>query len=195
MSWFYFLTPTIVHGRKGNFGHLWRQMKRNHNSKTGKATPTKIGFYVFHINLYLHEFYELTLIFDPHGNLAKFERSKISGKKRPCALPTKLGVHAHLINLYLHEFSELILLFDPMFQKGNIKEKRRKISKNKRGHTLQTWCTCISHQPLPAWHFWADSIFWSHELWFHGLKKKCGKNKFKANEKEQNLCNQRGHAH
>ena len=191
MSWFYFLTPTIVHGRKGNFGHLWRQMKRNHNSKTGKATPTKIGFYVFHINLYLHEFYELTLIFDPHGNLAKFERSKISGKKRPCALPTKLGVHAHLINLYLHEFSELILLFDPMLKKGNIKEKS---PKQERSHPpnlmhmhFSSTSTCLT---FLSWFY-----FWSHELWVHGLKKKCGKNKFKANEKEQNLCNQRGHAH
>ena len=25
-------------------------------SETGEATPTKFGFYAFHINLYLHEF-------------------------------------------------------------------------------------------------------------------------------------------
>ena len=31
-----------------------------------KATPTKIGLHAFHINLYLHEFFELILFFDPH---------------------------------------------------------------------------------------------------------------------------------
>ena len=36
-------------------------------SKTGDATPTKIGLHAFNVNLYLHEFFEPILFFDPHG--------------------------------------------------------------------------------------------------------------------------------
>ena len=36
-------------------------------SETINATPTKIGLHAFHINLYLHEFFEPILFFDPHG--------------------------------------------------------------------------------------------------------------------------------
>ena len=36
-------------------------------SETGEATPTKIGLHAFQVNLYLHEFFELILFFDPHG--------------------------------------------------------------------------------------------------------------------------------
>ena len=36
-------------------------------SKTVEATLTKIGFHAFHNNLYLHEFFEPILFFDPHG--------------------------------------------------------------------------------------------------------------------------------
>ena len=36
-------------------------------SKTEEAIPTKIGLHAFHINLYLHEFFEQILFFDPHG--------------------------------------------------------------------------------------------------------------------------------
>ena len=36
-------------------------------SETGETTPTKIGLHAFHVNLYLHEFFELILFFDPHG--------------------------------------------------------------------------------------------------------------------------------
>ena len=35
--------------------------EENFISKTGEATPTKIGVQVCYINLYLHEFFELTL--------------------------------------------------------------------------------------------------------------------------------------
>ena len=68
LSQFYFLTPwTIVHGPKGNFGHFWRQAKRNQISETRGAMPTKLGLHAFQVNLYLHEFFELILYFDPHG--------------------------------------------------------------------------------------------------------------------------------
>ena len=35
-------------------------------SETGEATLTKIGLHVFQANLYLHEFFESILFFDPH---------------------------------------------------------------------------------------------------------------------------------
>ena len=63
----FWLPWTIVHGLKGNFGRFWRQAKRNHNSDTGEAMPTKIGFHAFHFNLYLHDFLKPILFFDPHG--------------------------------------------------------------------------------------------------------------------------------
>ena len=31
---------------------------------------------------------------------------------------------------------------------------------NRRCHAHQNWFPCISNQPLIAWIFWADSIFW-----------------------------------
>ena len=57
----------IVHGPKGNFGRFEGKQKRGKISETKDATPTKIGLYAFHVNLYLHEFFEEILIFDPHG--------------------------------------------------------------------------------------------------------------------------------
>ena len=33
--------------------------------ETGEATPTKIGLHVFHINLYLHEYFEPILFLTP----------------------------------------------------------------------------------------------------------------------------------
>ena len=98
--------------------------KRSHNSKTGEATPIKNGFHAFHVNFYLHEFFEPILFFDPHGlyivhgpkgNFGCFEgkqkRDKISETED--ATPTKIGFHAFHVNLYLHEFFEKILFFDP----------------------------------------------------------------------------------
>ena len=39
---------------KGNLAVL----ESSNISETGEATPTKIGVYALHINLYLHEFFE-----------------------------------------------------------------------------------------------------------------------------------------
>ena len=39
---------------KGNLAVL----ESRNISETGEATPTKIGVYALHINLYLHEFFE-----------------------------------------------------------------------------------------------------------------------------------------
>ena len=37
------------------------------SSKTGEAMPIKVGLHAFHVNLYLHKFFEPILFFDPHG--------------------------------------------------------------------------------------------------------------------------------
>ena len=44
-----------------------RKLKKNIKDETGEVTPIKIGLHVLHINLYLHEFFEPILFFDPHG--------------------------------------------------------------------------------------------------------------------------------
>ena len=43
---------------------IWPNLKANFISEIGEARPTRIGVHVFHINLYLHEFFELILF---HG--------------------------------------------------------------------------------------------------------------------------------
>ena len=54
--------------RKGNLAVFeGMQAKRSKISETGEAMPIKISFHTFHINLYLHEFFEPILFFDPHG--------------------------------------------------------------------------------------------------------------------------------
>ena len=68
LSRFYFWPPlTIAHGPKGNFDHFEGKRKRGKISKTGEVTHTKIGLHAFRVNLYLHEFFERILFFDPHG--------------------------------------------------------------------------------------------------------------------------------
>ena len=63
--------------------------------------------YAFYVNLYLHEFFELILFFDPHGLYSPwFKReiwpnlnmSKILETEE--ATPTKIGFHAFHVNLY-----------------------------------------------------------------------------------------------
>ena len=70
------------------FWLFWRQAKRSHNSKTRVAMPTKIRFNAFHVNLYLHEFFEPILFFDPQGAI-------ILKQERP-HLPK-------LVCMYLHQ--------------------------------------------------------------------------------------------
>ena len=66
-------------GSEGKFWPFLKARKRNRNSETGEAMPTKIGFHAFHINLYLHEIFEPILFFYPcglyiaHGLKGKFE--------------------------------------------------------------------------------------------------------------------------
>ena len=45
----------MVHGPKGNLAAF----ESSGISKTGEATPTKIGVHACYINAYLHEFFEL----------------------------------------------------------------------------------------------------------------------------------------
>ena len=61
---------SIVHGSKGNFGHF-EGNQRGKISETEEAMPTKIGFACIYINLYLHEYFEPILFFDPHGLLGR----------------------------------------------------------------------------------------------------------------------------
>ena len=63
----FWLPWTIAHGPKGNFDRFESKWKRGKISKTEEATHTKIGLHAFHVNLYLHEFFEHILFFDPHG--------------------------------------------------------------------------------------------------------------------------------
>ena len=58
---------TIAHGPKGNFDRFEGKWKRGKISKTEKTMPTKIELPAFHVNLYLHEFFEQILFLDPHG--------------------------------------------------------------------------------------------------------------------------------
>ena len=51
--------------RKGNLAIL-KANKNEQISETGVAMYTKIGLHAFHLNLYLLEFFELVLFFDPH---------------------------------------------------------------------------------------------------------------------------------
>ena len=46
-------------------GSIKGEQKGAKISKTGKATPTEIGLHVFHMNLYLHEFFEQILFLTP----------------------------------------------------------------------------------------------------------------------------------
>ena len=84
-----------------------------------EAMPTKFGLHVFHISLYLYEFFEPDLFFDPHRLCPWFERKIWSILKRSRifetgeATPTKIGLHAFQVNHYLHEFFEPIQFFDP----------------------------------------------------------------------------------
>ena len=101
------------------FGENWPNLKRSKISETEEATPTKIGLHAFHINLYLHGFFELILFFDPHGlnkvHGPKGSFGRFQGKGKRQNLRNWRG-HAHQnwlrafhIILYLHEFFEPIL--------------------------------------------------------------------------------------
>ena len=68
LSRFYFLTPMDYSPwSEGKFWPFLKARKGTHNSETGEVTPTKIGLHAFQVNLYLHEFFEPILFFDPHG--------------------------------------------------------------------------------------------------------------------------------
>ena len=79
LSQFYFLTPMDYSPRSER--EIWPNLKSTNISETEKAMPTKIGLHAFHINLYLHEFFEPILFdsffFHYHGlYLAKFEKEQ-----------------------------------------------------------------------------------------------------------------------
>ena len=99
---------------------IWSNLKISQISETKEATPTKIGLHALQVNLYLHEFFEPILFFDPYSPwsegkfwlfLKQAKRSHNSETEE--VTPTKIGLHAFQVNLYLHEFFEPILFFDP----------------------------------------------------------------------------------
>ena len=57
--------------RKGKFA-VFKANKKSNISETGETTPTKIGFYAFHMDLYLHEVFGPVLFFKPHGTNLPF---------------------------------------------------------------------------------------------------------------------------
>ena len=68
LSGFFFLTPMDYSPwSEGNFDRFEDKRKRDKISKTEKATHTKIGLHAFHADLYLHEFFEQILFFNPRG--------------------------------------------------------------------------------------------------------------------------------
>ena len=105
--------------------------------------------------------------------------------------PQKLAcMHFTSTSTCINFLSRFYLLTPMVCRKGNLaKSKNEQNLQYWSGHTHQNWFACISHQPLFTWIFWVNSIFWPH-----GLKGKFGPF-LKANQKEQNLQNQRGHAH
>ena len=94
-----------------------RQTKKGQISKTRGALPTKIGFHAFHVNLYLHEFFEPIYFLVPMDYSPWFKReiwrktkrakSSIPEMPRP---PNSMHVH-NLVCHYLHKFFEPILFF------------------------------------------------------------------------------------
>ena len=52
---------------EGKIWLFWGKWKGGKISETGETMPTKIGLHAFHINLYLHDFFEPILFFEPHG--------------------------------------------------------------------------------------------------------------------------------
>ena len=44
--------------QRENFGRFEGKWKSINISETEEATPTKIGLHAFHVNLYLHDFFE-----------------------------------------------------------------------------------------------------------------------------------------
>ena len=135
LSRFYFLTP--VDYSPWFERAIWPNLKRSKISENREATLTKFGFHAFHINLYLHAFFEPILFFEYHEclwskeNFGCFERKRKRGKISETgeSTPTKFGFHAFHVNLYFHAFFEPIQFCDPkvyvvMVQRENLKESR-----------------------------------------------------------------------
>ena len=95
----------------------------------GEATPTKIGFNAFHVNLYLHKFFELILFFDPWSE-GKFWLFK-------------------LVSMYFTSTStcmNFLSQFHFLIQKGNLAIfEGAKSPKPEKGYTHQTLCKCRTY--------------------------------------------------
>ena len=91
----------IVHSLKGNLGCLEGRVKRRKISETEEAMLTKLGVCAFHINFYLHKFFESILFFWSPSTIVHVLKTIIEANKK----------EEGLWNQYL---LFLILLFDLM---------------------------------------------------------------------------------
>ena len=140
---------------KGNISHFRRQAK---GAKTGETTATKIGFHAFHDNFYLHKFLSWSYFWPPwtiaHGSVP------ISPKPKRLRPPNLMCMHLTSIPIcmiFLGQFG-LIKFFDVHGSKGKFScFWKYQYLRNQRDHAHQIWCTCIWHQSLLAWFFWANS--------------------------------------
>ena len=88
-------------------GEFWSNLKSSNISKTGEAMPTKIGLHIFHVNLDMHEFFQLILFFDihgPKGNLAFKKGHKSAKLEKPC-VPNLISMHFMSISTCMNFFS------------------------------------------------------------------------------------------
>ena len=113
------------------------------------------------------------------------EKWAISPKQEKSCPPKSVCMH-FTFNLYLHEFFVANSIFWPPWtiyspwSEGKFwpfwrQTKKKQNLWNRRSHTHQNWFACVSHQPLLAWIFWANSIFWPPWTIVHGPKGNFGK--------------------
>ena len=113
--------------------------------------------------------------------MAKLEKEQNLQNRKSHAHQT--WFYAFHFNLYLHEFFQPILFLTPMdspWSKGKFCLFWRQLIKgqnlqNQKGYAHQNWFPCISHQPLFAWIFWGNSIFWPPWTIVHGPKGNFGR--------------------
>ena len=136
----------------------------NKISETGRVTSTKIDLHAFHINPYLHEFFEPILFFDLHGivhgrkgNFGCFEGNinvAISPKPERSHPPKSVCMHFTSTSTCLNFLSQFYFLtpmdYSPWSEGKFWQMKNEQNLRNSKGHTHQNRFACISHQPLLA---------------------------------------------
>ena len=102
--------------------------------------------------------------------------------KRPC--PPKLVCMHFMSTSNCMNFLSWFYFLTPMdyspWSEGKFwsfwrQTKKGQNLQNRKSHAYQNWFACISCQPLLAWIFKADSIFWPPWTIVHGLKGNLGR--------------------